>query len=83
MPEALDLVVIGLGYVGLPLAQEGVRSGLRVAGYDRDPQVVRALAAGRSHVDAPFIGRKAEGAVDELAVVVLKREAGTLAARLG
>jgi UDP-N-acetyl-D-glucosamine dehydrogenase len=49
--EPLDLVVIGLGYVGLPLAQEGVRSGLRVAGYDRDPQVVRALAAGRSHVD--------------------------------
>src|SRR3954470_6755107 len=48
---ALDLVVIGLGYVGLPLAQEAVRSGLRVAGYDRDERVVRSLAAGSSHVD--------------------------------
>jgi nucleotide sugar dehydrogenase len=48
---ALDLVVIGLGYVGLPLAQEAVRSGLRVAGFDRDREVVDALAAGGSHVD--------------------------------
>jgi nucleotide sugar dehydrogenase len=47
----LDLVVIGLGYVGLPLAQEAVRTGLRVAGYDRDEQVVASLGAGRSHVD--------------------------------
>jgi UDP-N-acetyl-D-glucosamine dehydrogenase len=47
----LDLVVIGLGYVGLPLAQEAVRSGLRVAGLDRDEHVVRSLAAGESHVD--------------------------------
>lgn len=39
-------------------------------------------STGSSKVDAPFIGRKAEGAVDELAVVVLKKEAGTLAARL-
>lgn len=39
-------------------------------------------STGNSKVDAPFIGRKAEGAVDELAVVVLKKEAGTLAARL-
>ncbi|SDG51729.1 Protein of unknown function [Klenkia brasiliensis] len=37
---------------------------------------------GRSHVDAPFVGRKAEGGVDELAVVVMKKEAGTLGRRL-
>jgi hypothetical protein len=40
-------------------------------------------STGRSHVDAPFVGRKAEGAVDELAVVVLRKEAETLARRLG
>jgi len=48
---SLDLVVIGLGYVGLPLAQEAVRSGLRTAGLDLDERVVGLLNSGRSHVD--------------------------------
>ncbi len=47
----VDLLVIGLGYVGLPLAREAARSGLRVAGYDRDAGVVARLNAGCSHVD--------------------------------
>ena len=46
-----DLVVVGLGYVGLPLAQEAVRSGHRVVGLDTAPAVVDQLNAGRSHVD--------------------------------
>jgi UDP-N-acetyl-D-glucosamine dehydrogenase len=48
---SLDLVVIGLGYVGLPLAQEACRSGLRVAGLDLDRRVVTTLTEGRSHID--------------------------------
>jgi nucleotide sugar dehydrogenase len=47
----VDLVVIGLGYVGLPLAREACRAGLTVAGLDRDPRVVAGLKAGLSHVD--------------------------------
>ncbi|MGH3378198.1 MAG: nucleotide sugar dehydrogenase [Actinoallomurus sp.] len=47
----MDLVVIGLGYVGLPLAREACRAGFRVAGLDRDSRVVAGLKAGRSHVD--------------------------------
>ncbi|HKB29679.1 MAG TPA: hypothetical protein VKD26_02465 [Streptosporangiaceae bacterium] len=35
----VDLVVIGLGHVGLPLAREAVRSGLSVIGYDRGADV--------------------------------------------
>ncbi|NEE04086.1 nucleotide sugar dehydrogenase [Phytoactinopolyspora halotolerans] len=46
-----DLAVIGLGYVGLPLAQEAARSGLTVLGLDIDGAVVDALNSGRSHVD--------------------------------
>ena len=46
-----DLVVIGLGYVGLPLAHEAVRSGLRVIGYDISATTVDGLNAGRSHID--------------------------------
>ncbi|CAM5511433.1 UDP-N-acetyl-D-glucosamine dehydrogenase OS=Streptomyces fumanus OX=67302 GN=GCM10018772_39200 PE=3 SV=1 [Streptomyces fumanus] len=47
----VDLVVVGLGYVGLPLARAATAAGLRVAGLDRAPRVVEGLNAGRSHVD--------------------------------
>jgi UDP-N-acetyl-D-glucosamine dehydrogenase len=46
--------VVGLGYVGLPLAVEFAKAGFRVIGYDVSERVVSALAAGRSHVqDVP------------------------------
>ena len=45
-----DLLVIGLGYVGLPLAQEATLSGFRVVGYDLNHELVAGLNSGRSHV---------------------------------
>lgn len=48
---SFDAVVVGLGYVGLPLAQAAGARGLRVAGLDVDQAVVAGLASGRSHVD--------------------------------
>lgn len=48
---SVDLVVIGLGYVGIPLAQEACRSGLSVVGLDQSVAVVDGLMTGRSHVD--------------------------------
>ncbi|HEY3005254.1 MAG TPA: nucleotide sugar dehydrogenase [Kribbellaceae bacterium] len=48
---ATRLVVIGLGYVGLPLAAEAARAGLRVVGVDVDDRVVDSLNAGWSHID--------------------------------
>jgi UDP-N-acetyl-D-glucosamine dehydrogenase len=42
--------VVGLGYVGLPLAIELVRAGYRVIGFDVQQKVVDNLNAGRSHV---------------------------------
>ena len=47
----MDVLVIGLGYVGLPLAIQAARSGFRVTGYDTSEQIVAGLMAGRSHVD--------------------------------
>ncbi len=47
----IDLAVIGLGYVGLPLAQEASRAGLTVLGVDVNAAVVAALNEGRSHID--------------------------------
>jgi UDP-N-acetyl-D-glucosamine dehydrogenase len=46
-----DLAVVGLGYVGLPLVVEAVRSGLRVVGLDLDPDRVARLNGGASYVD--------------------------------
>jgi nucleotide sugar dehydrogenase len=46
-----DLVVIGLGYVGLPLAREAARAGMSVRGLDVSRHVVEALNMGRSHID--------------------------------
>jgi len=48
---AQDVVVVGLGYVGLPLAQEASRAGMRVLGFDASADVVDGLNAGKSHVD--------------------------------
>jgi UDP-N-acetyl-D-glucosamine dehydrogenase len=42
--------IIGLGYVGLPLAVELARAGFRVLGYDVSKRVVEGLNAGRSHI---------------------------------
>lgn len=47
----LNLVIIGLGYVGLPLAKEASASGLRVTGLDVNAALVKALNSGTSHVD--------------------------------
>jgi UDP-N-acetyl-D-glucosamine dehydrogenase len=43
--------IIGLGYVGLPLAMTASRAGLDVIGFDVSGQRIVDLNAGRSHVD--------------------------------
>ena len=43
--------VIGLGYVGLPLAVEYAAAGIRVVGIDSDGAKIRAIRSGESYVD--------------------------------
>lgn len=45
------LVVIGQGYVGLPMALRAAESGLKVYGLDTNTATVTALNAGTSHID--------------------------------
>ncbi|MGH3902593.1 MAG: nucleotide sugar dehydrogenase [Pseudonocardiaceae bacterium] len=47
---SVDLVVVGLGYVGLPLARAACTAGMSVVGYDISAEVVTGFAAGCSHV---------------------------------
>jgi UDP-N-acetyl-D-glucosamine dehydrogenase len=50
----LAVAVIGLGYVGLPLAVEFARAGLRVLGIDVNGTRVQAINRGESHIpDVP------------------------------
>lgn len=44
--------VIGLGYVGLPLAMTIARNGFSLTGFDIDPAKIVALDAGRSYIEA-------------------------------
>jgi UDP-N-acetyl-D-glucosamine dehydrogenase len=43
--------IIGLGYVGLPLAVEFARAGFKVVGIDVDDRKVRTVNAGTSHIE--------------------------------
>lgn len=52
--EDVTLGVIGLGYVGLPLAVEAGQEGVKVLGFDVSTRVVEGVNAGRSHIqDVP------------------------------
>ncbi|HUQ99008.1 MAG TPA: nucleotide sugar dehydrogenase [Gemmatimonadaceae bacterium] len=42
--------VVGLGYVGLPLALEFANAGFKVIGYDVSERVIKALMSGKSHI---------------------------------
>ncbi len=44
--------IIGLGYIGLPLAAAVTRSGFQTLGFDIEPAKVAALNAGTSYIDA-------------------------------
>ncbi len=44
------LGIIGLGYVGLPLARAFVSQGLKVLGFDTDPFKVERLSGGQSYI---------------------------------
>jgi UDP-N-acetyl-D-glucosamine dehydrogenase len=85
MTQLLELIqqtrarcgVVGLGYVGLPLAVEMARAGFTVLGYDVSTDLVERINAGGSHI----------GDVDSEVVAGLVREglltATTDPARLG
>jgi UDP-N-acetyl-D-glucosamine dehydrogenase len=47
----MQIGIIGLGYVGLPLAVAFAESGCEVVGLDVDPSKVEALNAGRSYIE--------------------------------
>ena len=59
--------VVGLGYVGLPLAVEFARSGFTVTGIDLDPRKIASISRGESYIpDVPSSDVAALAAVGRL-----------------
>ncbi|MDQ6887322.1 MAG: nucleotide sugar dehydrogenase [Gemmatimonadota bacterium] len=60
--------VVGLGYVGLPLAVEMGKAGLRVIGFEKSERVVASVGAGESHIkdvsDADVARLRADGRLE-------------------
>ncbi len=48
--RAAKVAVVGMGYVGLPLALEASKSGYKTTGFDIDPEKVEQLNSGISYV---------------------------------
>src|SRR5687768_10785241 len=48
---ALTVVVVGQGYVGLPVAMRAVEAGFNVIGFDVSEPKVAGLRAGKTHID--------------------------------
>jgi UDP-N-acetyl-D-glucosamine dehydrogenase len=44
------IAVVGLGYVGLPLALAAWQAGFRVIGFDTDPDKIKSISAGESYI---------------------------------
>jgi len=60
----MNVAIVGLGYVGLPLALQFARSGVTVTGLDIDAQKVDAIVKGQSyikHITATSIAEAVEG----------------------
>src|SRR5262245_26606193 len=48
--QTAQIAIVGLGYVGLPMAIEFVHAGFSVVGIDIDPERCETLAQGRSYI---------------------------------
>lgn len=48
--KTIKIGIVGLGYVGLPLAVEFASSGIKTLGFEINPRVVRGINNGKSHI---------------------------------
>lgn len=53
MPEFQTVVILGLGYIGLPTAAVIASRGIKVIGVDTKPEVVETVASGAIHIAEP------------------------------
>ena len=49
--KKVNIGIIGIGYVGLPLALSFSRQGIKVIGFDNNKKLIKTLKEGRSHIN--------------------------------
>jgi UDP-N-acetyl-D-mannosaminuronic acid dehydrogenase len=59
-----SVVVVGLGYIGLPTAAVIARSGAKVLGIDVSPDVVETVNSGRVHIEEIDLAGLVQGVVE-------------------
>jgi UDP-N-acetyl-D-glucosamine dehydrogenase len=60
MNSIKKIAVVGLGYVGLPLALLAEEKGFQVTGIDLDTKKIESLSAKKATIDEPIINRQIE-----------------------
>jgi UDP-N-acetyl-D-mannosaminuronic acid dehydrogenase len=60
-----EVVMIGLGYIGLPTAALIAQGGVQVHGVDIDPSVVDTINAGKIHIVEPSLDKAVATAVEK------------------
>ncbi|HEU5047990.1 MAG TPA: UDP-N-acetyl-D-mannosamine dehydrogenase [Rickettsiales bacterium] len=58
-----DLTILGLGYIGLPMAAVSANAGLNVLGVDIVEHIVSTVNAGKVHLEEPGLPEKVASAV--------------------
>ena len=53
--RTISVAIVGLGYVGLPLAVSFAEAGFNTLGFDINSDVVAQLQTSQSHIADPFI----------------------------
>src|SRR5512135_3634837 len=75
--EFRSVCVLGLGYIGLPMASSLASTGVKVLGVDVNPRVVQILQQGEIHIHEPGLREmyKAALASGNLAIAAAPAEA--------
>ena len=60
----MKLVVMGLGYIGLPTAVMFAKHGVQVHGVDINEQVIETLKSKTLHIEEPGLGEMLVEAID-------------------
>ena len=70
MPEFQKVVVIGLGYIGLPTAALIASRGMQVVGVDTNPDIVKTVASGAIHIAEPDLDGLVQKVVSNGSLIV-------------
>ena len=49
--KKVNICIIGLGYVGLPLASRVLNAGIKIFGIDKDKKKIKSLRSGKSYIE--------------------------------